>query len=235
MKLIKFKGSKDYNKLNHLPFNRQFKVREDLTKKMNEYGFQVSLVLIKTNLINGKEEIYIADGQHRAITAAFLNIDFHGTLSDIKFNTVEEIVNYVASLNSAHSPWNTLNYAESYAYLGKKEYQKLLEVTQKSPYSIQTISTMLYGFRRRGDVASHIKDGTFKVNQLEQTLYTLELSAKLSKIEKLSSRMILALHYVASLKSFNEEKFTSMYKDTAKQIKELKLDDYTDVFQSWTK
>jgi hypothetical protein len=233
MKLITFNGSKDYNKLNHLPFNRNFKVRNDLTNSMNERGFIQPLNLIKTNLINGKEEIYIADGQNRAITASFLNITFYGILIDKTFNTINEIVEYVSSLNSSHKAWTADNYAESYAYLGIEDYKTLLSITQKSPYSLSTISIMLYGFRSKANIKSKIMNGTFTINELDGTNYTLQLAAKLSKIQKLTSRMILALHYVSSMKSFNEERFITQYQLNAKQIKELNLDDYTDVFSSW--
>lgn len=233
MKLIKFNGAKDYNKLSHLPFNRTFKVREDLTNKMNQYGFTVPMILIKTKLINGREEIYIADGQNRAVTAAFLNITFFGILIDKQFKTIEDIVEFVSSLNSAHKPWTALNYAESYAFLGKEDYKKLLELTQQSPYSVETMSNLLTGVRSRGRVVDKIKNGTFQIKQLPETLKTLDLSASLSKYEKLTARMVVALHYISSLSRFDESKFTATYKQKAKEVKELKLDDYSDLFQSW--
>lgn len=233
MKLIKFNGAKDYNKLNHLPFNRQFKVRKDLTDSMNKRGFTVPLTLIKTNLINGKEELYIADGQNRAITAAFLDIPFYGVVSDMKFNDMSELVSFVSSLNSAHKSWTADNYAESFAFLGMKDYLKLIQVTQKSPYSLSTIAVMLYGYRSNRIVKSKIEDGNFRINLLKETEFTLSIAANLSKYGKMTSRMILALHYISSLKSFDLLKFTTNYQEKAKQIKELKLDDYTDIFQSW--
>lgn len=233
MKLKTFNGALGYNELNHLPFNRKFKVRTDLTDSMNERGFILPINLIETDIITGKKQLYIADGQNRAITAAFLNIPFYGIIVDTKFETINEIVEYVSSLNSAQKPWNATNYAESYAYLGKLDYIKLIQVTQNSPYTLDTIAIMLYGFRKKGSVKDKIVNGEFKINQLEATLKTLELSAKLSKVEFLTSRMLTALHYISSLNTFDEIKFTTNYKKNGKKIKELKLDDYSDIFQSW--
>lgn len=233
MKLITFNGASDYNKLNHLPFNRKFSVRQDLINKMNTYGFTCPIFLIETDLIDGKKKKWLVDGQHRAVTAAFLNIPFYAIVIDHKFNSISEIVHFVASLNSAQKPWSAINYVESYNFLNYPEYNILLTIKNSCPYSIETISSLLAGHRRSGWTITHLKNGTFVANHIEQTKYSLSLAAKLGKYQKLTSRMLLALNYVASLKTFDEEKFTLQYKTNAKAIKELKLDDYSDIFSSW--
>lgn len=233
MKLITFNGASDYNKLNHLPFNRKFSVRQDLINKMNTYGFTCPIFLIETDLIDGKKKKWLVDGQHRAVTAAFLNIPFYAIVIDHKFNSISEIVHFVASLNSAQKPWSAINYVESYNFLNYPEYNILLTIKNSSPYSIETISSLLAGNRRSGWTITHLKNGTFVANHIEQTKYSLSLAAKLGKYQKLTSRMLLALNYVASLKTFDEEKFTLQYKTNAKAIKELKLEDYSDIFSSW--
>ena len=235
MKLKVFNGANDYNKLSHLPFNRKFKVRPDLTASMNERGFITPINIIETSIITGKKEMFIADGQNRAITAAFLDIPFYGVIVDNVFSTVTEIVEYVASLNSAQKPWNTLNYAESFAYLGNKEYISLIKITQSTPYTIETIASMLYGYRKSGSVKNKMMRGDFIINQLNLTNKTLELAAILSKYEPLLSRMVLALHYVSSLSTFDETKFIKEYSTKGKSIKQLDLSDYTDIFTSWLK
>ena len=233
MKLIHFNGASDYGKLNHLPFNRKFCVRTDLMQKMNTYGFTCPLQMIETSLIDGKKKKWLVDGQHRAVTAAFLNIPFTAVLIEREFKSIEEIVHYVSSLNSAQKAWSVANYVDSYNFLGYKEYNILLQVTSSCNYSVETVATLLHGFRGAGYNSKALKDGKFKANLLEETKYTLSLAAKLSKYSRLTSRMVLALHYVASLKTFQEQLFTLKYKTNAKAIKELKLDDYSDIFCSW--
>lgn len=233
MKLITFNGASDYNKLNHLPFNRSFSVRQDLMDKMNTYGFTCPIFLIETTLIDGKKKKWVVDGQHRAVTAAFLNIPFYAIVVDLQFKSISEIVHYVASLNSAQKPWSAINYVESYNFLNYPEYNTLLTIKNSSPYSVETIASLLGGHRTTGNNLKHLKNGTFVANHIKETKYTLELAAKLGKYQKLTSRMVLALNYVASLKTFDEEKFTLQYKTNAKAIKELKLDDYSDIFSSW--
>lgn len=233
MKIVKYNGVADYGKLNHLPFNRSFNVREELINKMNTYGFTCPIHIIKTSLIDGKMKEWVADGQHRAVTAAFLNIPFTGVVIEHEFKTIQEIVHYVASLNSAQKPWAAINYVESYNFLGYKEYNTLLKIKNSCPYSIETVSSLLAGHRRTGYTVNNLKNGTFVANHITETKYTLSLAASLSKYQKLTSRMVIALNYVASLKTFDEDKFTLQYKTNAKAIKELKLDDYSDIFSSW--
>lgn len=234
MKQIKITQSNQADKIKFLPFNRSFKVRQDLVAKMNLYGFTVPVILIETDLISGKMETFVADGQHRFITARFLSIPIVAELLPLKFKEVSEIVSFVASLNSTHKSWEVQDYVDAYAYLGYKEYVTLNKVTKASPYSVSTISSLLNGYRSRGTTAEGVKEGIFVCRLLEETNKTLEFAAKLSKIGKLSARMLVALHYVYhTSKNFNEELFYKKYKEQYNCIKELKLDDYTDIFSSW--
>lgn len=232
MKIVKFKTENEYLKLQHFPFNRNYGYRNDLAEKMNKYGFVGAIVLIVTDVF-GKLETFIADGQNRAATAARLGIEFQGAIVDHVFKTIPEIVQFVASLNSTQKAWIPMDYVRAYVYLNFKDYITLVNVKKSCPFTLTTVAQMLHGYRSRGNVTDHLKNGTFVCNQLAETKYTLELAAKLSKVGVMSSRMAIALHYVASMKNFDEEKFIKAYTVNYKCIKELKLDDYSDVFASW--
>lgn len=232
MKTVRFKTENEYLKLKHLPFNREYGYRNDLAAKMNEYGFVGAIIIIDTDVF-GKQESYIADGQNRAATASRLGIEFQGAIVDHAFKSIPEIVLFVASLNSTQKAWNPVDYVKAYVYLNFKDYLTLIEIKKTCPFTLVTVANMLYGYRSKGSVAGHLKQGTFVCNQLEETKYTLVLSAKLSKVGVMSSRMVTALHYVASMKNFNESKFTVAYTTNYKCIKELNLDDYSDIFASW--
>ena len=227
----------DYDSLNLLPFNRKACFRQDLADKINEFGFQGTIVLIYTSLfsVDGRKRLYIADGQHRAATAIELGVEFYGKVVDHDFKSVEEIVKFVASLNSTQKEWTPLNYIETYLYLNYPDYRTLVDVKNSCPFTYTSIAMMLHGFRSKGTVAKHIENGTFKCNALEETKYTLKLANKLTKLTKtsISSRMILGIFGVASQKNFDETKFTNAYVAKIKEVKELKLDDYSDIFASW--
>lgn len=223
----------EYLKLKHLPFNRDFNYRDDLAKSMNKYYCWGRILAIKTSLFDSKPCIYIIDGQNRAATASRLGIPFIVEILDIEIKTVAELVLLVASINTTQKKWQPDQYVRAFALSGEVVYQQLRDITKSCPFTITTVATMLYGFRSRGKIAEVIATGEFKINQLELTQYTLELAAKLSKIGDMSSRMALAMHYVASLKTFNEAKFMAAYIKNYECVKELKLDDYSDVFASW--
>lgn len=233
MKLIKI-DKKVFNKLQYLPFNRKYTVREDLINSMNQFGFTVPVILIESD-IYGSKEIYVADGQHRLATAMYLNIEAFGIV--VKYNTkkISELVEFVASLNSAQKAWTLENYANSYAHLNLYDYVELLKIKNNTPYSVHLIASLLLGVRKSGAVAESIKNGTFKINHKDNALNTLSLAASLSKHEKVTGRMLLALNYVSNLREFNKEIFVEKFKENAKKVKELKLDDYTNVFTQWIK
>ena len=237
MKTIKITKEVFEKKLHFLPFNRKYSVREELVTSMNKFGFAVPITLIETDLIDGVNKLWIADGQNRLAAAMYLKIQAVGVISPIKFKDKEDIVLFVAKLNSEQKPWSPQNYAEVFAYLGNPHYHKLLKVKHRTPYTISTIAGLLHGIRSKisGAVGEKIKKGEFKVNHLENTEYVLSLAAELSKYERLTSRMILALGALTGLTIFNESRFKSNYIKNAKKVKELKLDDYSEIFTSWVK
>ena len=232
MKTVRFKTESEYLKLRHFPFNRDYGYRNDLAAKMNQYGFVGAIIIIMTDVF-GKLEMFIADGQNRAATAARLGIEFQGAIVDHVFKTIPEIVHFIASLNCTQKPWAPSDYVRAYVHLNFKDYITLVSIRKSCPFTLVTVANMLYGYRSKGNVTEHIKDGTFIIHQLDETKYTLSLAAKLSKIGVMSSRMVIALHYVSSLKSFNEDKFIKAYIANYQCIKEMRLDDYSDTFASW--
>ena len=233
MKLIKFEGKKGYNKINHLPFNRHFEVREDLMEKIRENGFTVPINLVETDLIDGKKKLWLADGQNRAITAAFMDVDFYGVVIDKEFTNINELVNYVAALNSLQKPWKAINYAEVYNFLNLPDYAMLLKVKTGSGYSVETISAMMSGFTARKYSAARVKSGLFKADLYDETLITLSIAQEVNKVSKMTARMILGLHYCTSLKNFNKIKFIRKYLEQIDTLKRQRYDDYSKIFMSW--
>lgn len=234
-RFILLSTDEDYDSINFFPFNRESKYRDDLAKSINEFGFQCVIDVIETDLLDKDAGVrmYVAEGQHRLRTARRLKIPIIARVCTHKFKTLAEIVKFVASRNNTQKKWNPENYVDAFMFLGFKEYQILSAVTKTCAYSVTTVAEMLHGFRSRRAIGKHIANGTFRVNLFNETHYTLQLCAKLSKYGELSARMATALHYVASLASFNEVKFINAYKKEYNCIKELKLDDYSDIFASW--
>lgn len=235
MKQKIFKTEKDFKKINHLPFNREYSVRQDLIKSMNQSGFIVPIILLNTDLVDGQEKLWILDGQHRCITAQFLNIPVIGEIIEPNnINSVEDIVQLVSSLNSNSKRWNLKNYAEAYNFLGFPDYRELLKVTHSCPYSVSTVGDLLNGHANsKGGASKYIQNGTFKIVDKIGTVEAIRYAAELSSFERVSARMLVALKRTMGLKTFDKALFTKKYKENLNIIRDLKLEDYTNIFQSW--
>lgn len=223
----------EYKRLMHAPFNREYGYRTDLAKSMKKFGWLGVVIIIKTAAITGKLEMFIIDGQNRAATAIQLGIPFDAEIVDYEFTTMEEIIEFVAMLNTTQAAWTPEMFVKAWTYLGREAYKLLTKIKVTCDFTMTTVAAMLYGFRSRGVIARHIKDGSFVVNLINETKYTITLSQKLLKYGKLTSRMAIALHYVCSLPSFNEEKFIAAYKIHYAEIKDNSIDDFSDIFSSW--
>ena len=228
----------DNTKLEHLPWNRKVTLRRDLIESIQKNGFITTIIIIITDIIDGVKRAYITDGQHRTMAAFELGIPVVARVIEKEFKSVGEFVKHVAMMNSTQKPWATADYIRTFATLGYDDYKILQRLHSKySFFSAVTIALMLYGFTTRstGTISRLLRNGTFNIKYYDAAKYSLALASKLIKYQKLTNRMVLALHYVANMKDFNEEIFIENYKQNAERIKELQLDDYTDIFSGWRK
>jgi hypothetical protein len=234
MKLIKLETERDYNKVHHLPFNRGYKVRQDLIQAMNTYGFTVPMLFLLTDVMDGVKRMWLVDGQHRMITAQFLGIPSYAVVIEKpEIKTKDDIVLFTASLNSKSKKWTMLNYVEAYNYLNYPEYETLIKLHNQYPYSINTTASLLAGKPGRGGVSKEVHDGAFIVRDLEGTKDCLMFAAKLSKYQRMTSRMLLSLRIVMNNSKFNKARFLDNYKKNSASIKDLDLNDYSNIFLSW--
>jgi hypothetical protein len=231
--LVSFSSRQEFDKkVNSMPFNRDAKVRKDLVESMNKWGFTVPILMIKTNLLDGFERIYIVDGHNRAITALYLNIPFHGVILDNRFSNVEGLVEYVSSLNNSQKAWINMDYIRSYAHVGKKEYLDLIQIKSKTPYSITAVAMILSSVSKNAQ-SENIKKGNFKITRLKEANEVFSYAGELSKYKPLSNRMVLSLNVVMALEIFDREKFTEAYAKYCHKISKLSLDSFESTFINW--
>lgn len=233
MKSIDFKSREDFaKKVNSMPFNRDPKVVKELVENMNRFGFTVPILLIKTNLLDGFDRMYIVDGHNRATTALYLNIPFTGILLPNKFSNLEELVEFVSSLNNSQKAWINMDYIRSYAHVGKKEYIDLIQIKSKTPYSITAVATTLSSVGKTAP-SENIKKGNFKITRLKEANDVFTYAGELSKYKPLSNRMMLSLNAVMALEIFDKKKFTEAYAKHCHKISKLSLDRFESTFISW--
>lgn len=233
---IFFSSREDFDKkVNSMPFNRDGAVMPSLVRSMNKSGFVVPILLIKTNLIDGYDKIYIVDGHNRATTALYLNIPFFGVLLPNKFSNIGELVTFVSSLNSSQKAWTNMDYIRAFAHVGKKEYLDLIQIKSKTPYSFTTVATILSTPNGRNAQSENIKKGDFKITRLKEAQEVFKYAGELSKYKPLSNRMVLSLNAVMALEIFDKKKFEEAYAKYCHNISKLSLDSFENTFISWLK
>ena len=222
-----------YKKVSSMPFNRDGVVSQALSRSMNKWGFVVPILLIKTNLIDGYDKIYIVDGHNRATTALYLNIPFFGILLPNKFSNIGDLVTFVSSLNSSQKAWTNMDYIRAFAHVGRKEYLDLIQIKSKTPYSFTTVATILCTPNGRNAQSENVKKGDFKITRLKEANEVFSYAGELSKYKPLSNRMVLSLNAVMALEIFDKKKFTEAYAKYCHKISRLSLDSFENTFISW--
>lgn len=227
MKTKIFKGASGYAKLSHLPFNRDFTLRPSLVKSMRKHGFITGIYCCYSEAITGVRELYILDGQHRALAAQYLDIDFTVCILDFEPKTGEELIDLVSLYNNTAVAWKLETYCKAYAALGKKDYKYLVKMCKINGVAFATFAMMLTGNSNSAKTAC--KTGAFKITSRNVAIKTLDLSKVLD--HKMSGRMLMALHVVRLTKDhFRFDKFKKAFNKDYEALKSKGFDNYRDEF-----
>lgn len=234
MKFQILKGKKGYNKLNHLPFNRDFYLRPGLLESVKELGFITVIYCCYSDVINGVRTLYILDGQHRALVAQFLDIDFPIVILDEEPKTKEQLVKLTARYNNSSVAWKICVYINAYITLNYENYIVLNKVSIENGFSHRVIGCMLSDKLHDGGskTVDKIKHGTFKVTNLKETLETLNLVKQLDEL--MNNSMLLSFHRLRLMNSnFNFEIFKEKFNENYIELKATTYRLYDDLFNSW--
>ena len=164
---INIKYSKNYEKFLFLDNNRILNPGhvQTMIESIRTMGVIRPVVCIETDVISGKKEKYITDGQHMftALVAEGLEIPY--IILDVEDEI--EIVIKMAKMNNSSKSWTLINYVNAFKpYL--PDYQKLYKMRNK--YNIEPL--MLAAICTRGTSAvvsgsKLIKSGHFKITNSE--------------------------------------------------------------------
>jgi hypothetical protein len=164
---INIKYSKNYEKFLFLDNNRTLNPGhvQTMIESIRTMGVIRPVVCIETDVISGKKERYITDGQHMftGLVAEGLEIPY------IVLNVEDEIdvVVKMAKMNNSSKSWTLTNYVNAFKpYL--PDYQKLFKM--RNLYNIEPL--MLAAICTRGTSAvvtgsQLIKSGKFKITNSE--------------------------------------------------------------------
>ena len=220
------------SKIFEFPINRDSSYKEKLAKSFRKYGIIDDVKLIKTDLIDGIERLYIVDGHNRVKTATFMKVNYPVVVLGNKFSSKAEIVEFVTTINNSQKPWHVTDYIRVYSKIGLYDYNQLIEMKSGTPYSLYAIAIISTSVSRT-NVTELIKSGTFKVIRHEESKRTIEFAKQLTSIGKLSNRMLLSLNRVMTLDKFDEDKFKEAFTKYHFNLSQMRLDTFDDLFISW--
>ena len=85
-KTVTYFESTDYSIFKLLPFNREVDKAhvKTLVESMRLHGFKGVSQIIRTKIIDGTEQFYIVDGQHRIAAAKQLGLPIRFELTELK-------------------------------------------------------------------------------------------------------------------------------------------------------
>ena len=213
------------------PTNRDSGYSEDLAESMRMYGFIDPVKMIKTDLLDGVEKLYILDGHHRAKTASFMGIPYSVDILDNKFSSRVEIVHFMTKINSSQKPWHVNDYVRVYSKLGLADYIELIQLKCGTPFSFYALS-MVLSRMNKSNLADLLKSGNFTIERIQEGKKVVDFAKELTRIGRLSNRMLLSLNRVMQLDNFNKKKFIDAYKKYHFSLGKMRLDNFDDLFIS---
>lgn len=178
-------STKDYSKFKSLVGNRfvnKAHVRKLITSLEHKNMLEHNPILVTDKMV-------VIDGQHRLEAAKHLGLEiFYRIVPGATLETVQE-------LNSTMKSWTLKDFCESYAMLGKEDYETLLQFASRYDLSLSFSAQLLRGEIRNinGGEPNQVRNGTFKIKSLANAEETV--------------RRMLALAPFSDAKSWKDPKF----------------------------
>lgn len=217
---------KEKSNIYTLPFQRKAVLRNSLVESMKKWGFLGSIIIIKTNIIDGNEKLYIIDGQHRYLAAEYLKLDINANILTCNNWSIKDLVELVAKLNSTGVSWNNADYIKAYASLGLESYKIANELLVKCN-RINISGLLSYVFSKKS-----IQNGTLSIDKTFKNKI-IGIDSFLKEMPKISAKDIRNLYFVWELANFNTEVFKNKYLANIKELRILTDEQRLKIFKSW--
>lgn len=227
MATLKTLTAADIKQIAVLPFQRQASVRQTLVNSMKDHGFLGTILMIKSNIITGAEQLYIIDGQHRFLAARLLNLQIAASIIEIN-TTKEHLVQLISTLNSTGQKWTIGDYINAYASLNNQSYVNLLKLaTNCKKLSLASIANIVT--RKNHNI---IKNGKFTLTD-DINKQIIQLNSLLCKIPKQSIKDVEILFNLVDNKTFNDDVFVTNYLDNITTLTALLPSEKERIYNSW--
>lgn len=204
------------DKLLELPFNRKKSEKQIkiLMKAIVAVGVARKPLIVITKAITGKLEYYILDGQHLVEACKRLGVDKLECMY-VESESISWMVNMMAGLNNVNQRWTLIDYVEAYCGNGSENFFKLKNHFIVNGLSVAVSASILSGTNVAGKAINPIKDGTFRVSNVEHDVITQNLLEVSSLVNTNSAKFHKAyLSFYRSLNGkYNHKKLMDKIKD----------------------
>lgn len=136
-----------------------------IASSIRKYGVLRPIVAVETDLISGKKELYIIDGQHSYNACLSLGIEVPYVVID-SLNSIEEIIACIAAFNASSKSWSTFDYVYAWASV-REDYRQLNQLYEQFDLDFDTILT-----------AATLEDGGTSIKKLKAGQFVLTNYAK---------------------------------------------------------
>ncbi len=97
-----------------------------LKSSVKKWGILRDIIVVKTKLFSGKNELYIIDGQHLFTALTLLEESF--SIKVLESNDLDDIVMLMADLNTSAKSWTTENYLNAWCSTGRNAYVTIRDI-----------------------------------------------------------------------------------------------------------
>lgn len=210
------------SKVLELPFNRtkDEKQIKTMMNSMVQVGILRTPVFIRTKAITGRYETYTADGQHLVESCKRNDVK---TIPGIVIETdsISEMVNIMALLNNVNQRWTLIDYVNAYCGTGNADFFALKNHSITNGFTIAISASILSGTNVAGAGCKSIKNGTFKVNAVEQDVITQNLIDVSTLVNTSNAKFHRAyLNFYRALgSSYNHKKMITKIQESKEFVK----------------
>ena len=225
MKVLATKTTKAYDLFNMLSFNRNISMahKNELIESIRKFGVLRDIICVQTSLFGKKNALYIVDGQHLFSALQYLNLSINYKI--VEANTKEQIVELMGTLNNTSKAWTLRNYADCYASINRREYQKVIDIYENTGININ-ILIPTYGYNKPekmfssfGAMSKEFKSGSFKFyDESKGDFLVKELSFYKKKHAGLTNEHLYALLYICSRSEYRRSNFAHIFEQRLPKI-----------------
>lgn len=154
---------------------------KQIAASMSVWGWQGFITVIETRAFSkdGSAELYVVDGQHRLWSVKELQLTFDYIVVEFandEDDTKENVIKYMADLNSASQTWCPMDYVKAYCSLDSKKFKDYLVFaeTMQEHNLIPTTVLCLYTNVQSFKSARSFYNGEFKIENKRESREMLQ-------------------------------------------------------------